>query len=158
MTEVGLASPPGMIAVGMGNDGTVDALFRYEGTTCSNMGRAIRFHYHVTLGPRDDGSFEIKGLPASTVTDEETVTWSFGGVGYSGAPTNASAYKYDDKIKVLYISTETDFDTLVEIRDAITKKLWPLGNDVTFIPGHGPTSTFGRERQTNAFVSDYALS
>ena len=41
---------------------------------------------------------------------------------------------------------------------AITCKLWPLGNDVTFIPGHGPTSTFGRERQTNAFVSDYALS
>ena len=41
---------------------------------------------------------------------------------------------------------------------SITQKLWPLGNDVTFIPGHGPTSTFGRERQVNAFVSDYALS
>ena len=36
-------------------DGTVDALFRYEGTTCSNMGRAILFHYHVVLGPRDQG-------------------------------------------------------------------------------------------------------
>src|SRR6478735_3233794 len=45
-----------------------------------------------------------------------------------------------------------------DLIDAITQKLWPLGNDVTFIPGHGPTSTFGRERQTNAFVSDYALS
>jgi hydroxyacylglutathione hydrolase len=45
-----------------------------------------------------------------------------------------------------------------DLIDAITMKLWPLGNDVTFIPGHGPTSTFGRERQTNAFVSDYALS
>jgi hypothetical protein len=33
-----------------------------------------------------------------------------------------------------------------------------LGEDVMFIPGHGPTSTFGRERKTNAFVSDYALS
>ncbi len=41
--------------------------------------------------------------------------------------------------------------------DAITKKLWPLGNDVTFIPGHGPTSQFGYERQTNAFVSDAVL-
>jgi hypothetical protein len=29
---------------------------------------------------------------------------------------------------------------------------------VMFIPGHGPTSTFGRERKTNAFVSDDALS
>ncbi|NLR71568.1 MBL fold metallo-hydrolase [Novosphingobium sp. ERN07] len=41
---------------------------------------------------------------------------------------------------------------------SITQKLWPLGNDVTFVPGHGPNSTFGRERQTNGFVSDYALS
>jgi len=41
---------------------------------------------------------------------------------------------------------------------SITQRLWPLGEDVTFIPGHGPTSTFGTERKTNAFVSDYALS
>ena len=39
-----------------------------------------------------------------------------------------------------------------------TLKLWPLGEDVTFVPGHGPTSTFGQERKTNAYVSDYALS
>ncbi|WP_095013215.1 MBL fold metallo-hydrolase [Tsuneonella mangrovi] len=44
-----------------------------------------------------------------------------------------------------------------DLLDSITQKLWPLGNDVTFIPGHGPTSTFGQERKTNAFVSDYAL-
>ena len=36
-------------------DGTVDALFRYEGSTCTNMGRAIQFHYAVKLGPRGDG-------------------------------------------------------------------------------------------------------
>ena len=45
-----------------------------------------------------------------------------------------------------------------DLLDAITQKLWPLGNDVTFIPGHGPVSTFGQERKTNQFVSDYALS
>lgn len=44
-----------------------------------------------------------------------------------------------------------------DLIDAITGKLWPLGNDVTFIPGHGPTSTFGQERKTNQFVSDYML-
>ena len=44
-----------------------------------------------------------------------------------------------------------------DLIDAITQKLWPLGDDVTFIPGHCPTSTFGQERKTNAFVS-YALS
>ncbi len=44
-----------------------------------------------------------------------------------------------------------------DLLDAITGKLWPLGDDVTFVPGHGPHSTFGRERQTNQFVSDAAL-
>jgi glyoxylase-like metal-dependent hydrolase (beta-lactamase superfamily II) len=41
-----------------------------------------------------------------------------------------------------------------QLLDSITGKLWPLGDDVTFVPGHGPTSTFGQERQTNPFVAD----
>ena len=36
-------------------DGRVVAEFRYDGTTCTNMGRPLQFHYHVTLGPREDG-------------------------------------------------------------------------------------------------------
>lgn len=40
---------------------------------------------------------------------------------------------------------------------SISKKLWPLGNDVTFVPGHGPLSTFGRERASNPFVGDTVL-
>lgn len=35
---------------------------------------------------------------------------------------------------------------------SITERLWPMGNDTVFIPGHGPESTFGRERQSNPFV------
>jgi glyoxylase-like metal-dependent hydrolase (beta-lactamase superfamily II) len=41
-----------------------------------------------------------------------------------------------------------------QLIDSITGKLWPLGDDMTFVPGHGPASTFGRERQTNPFVAD----
>ena len=37
---------------------------------------------------------------------------------------------------------------------AIKEKLFPLGDDVVFIPGHGPTSTFGQERKTNPYVGD----
>jgi len=37
---------------------------------------------------------------------------------------------------------------------SIRGKLWPLGDDVTFLPGHGPLSTIGEERQTNPFVHD----
>ena len=45
-----------------------------------------------------------------------------------------------------------------DLIDSITQRLWPLGGDVSFIPGHGPMSTFKRERQMNPFVSDLALS
>ena len=43
-------------------------------------------------------------------------------------------------------------DLIASIRD----KLWPLGDDVEFIPGHGPMSTFGEERRSNPFVADGA--
>ena len=45
-----------------------------------------------------------------------------------------------------------------DLINSISKKLWPLGNDVEFICGHGPNSTFGNERASNPFVSDAALS
>jgi glyoxylase-like metal-dependent hydrolase (beta-lactamase superfamily II) len=45
-----------------------------------------------------------------------------------------------------------------DLIDAITGKLWPLGDDTVFLPGHGPASTFGRERQTNPFVADRVLA
>lgn len=39
---------------------------------------------------------------------------------------------------------------------SIRTKLFPLGDDVRFIPGHGPMSTFGDEREDNPYVGDYA--
>jgi len=37
---------------------------------------------------------------------------------------------------------------------SIREKLWPMGVDVAFVPGHGPMSTFGDERADNPFVAD----
>ncbi len=37
------------------DDGGVDASFRYDGSTCTNMGRPLTFQYNVTLGPREEG-------------------------------------------------------------------------------------------------------
>ena len=37
------------------DDGGVEARFRYDGTTCTNMGRALAFDYRVKLGPRKEG-------------------------------------------------------------------------------------------------------
>ena len=45
-----------------------------------------------------------------------------------------------------------------QLIDSIVTKLWPLGDDTTFLPGHGPASTFAHERATNMFVSDSALA
>ena len=43
-----------------------------------------------------------------------------------------------------------DHNTLIR---SIREKLFPLGGDIRFIPGHGPMSTFGQEQATNPFVS-----
>ncbi len=44
-----------------------------------------------------------------------------------------------------------DFDALIS---SIRSRLWPLGDDVAFISGHGPMSTFGAERRSNPFCGD----
>jgi glyoxylase-like metal-dependent hydrolase (beta-lactamase superfamily II) len=44
-----------------------------------------------------------------------------------------------------------------DLLDSITQKLWPLGGDVRFVPGHGPMSSFAAERRSNPYVSDLAI-
>jgi len=44
-----------------------------------------------------------------------------------------------------------DHDTLIR---SIREKLFPLGDDIRFLPGHGPMSTFGEERRNNPYVRD----
>lgn len=43
-----------------------------------------------------------------------------------------------------------DHDTLIA---SIAHRLWPMGDNTVFIPGHGPESTFGHERKTNPYVA-----
>ena len=45
-----------------------------------------------------------------------------------------------------------------QLLDSITRRLWPMGGDTAFVPGHGPMSTFARERASNPFVGDAALA
>jgi len=37
---------------------------------------------------------------------------------------------------------------------SIVEKLWPLGGEMRFVPGHGPMSTIADERRSNPFVGD----
>ena len=48
-----------------------------------------------------------------------------------------------------------DYDTLIR---SIRERLFTLGDDVRFVPGHGPMSTFGDERRTNPFAGDAVMA
>jgi glyoxylase-like metal-dependent hydrolase (beta-lactamase superfamily II) len=45
-----------------------------------------------------------------------------------------------------------------QLLDSITQRLWPMGGDTAFVPGHGPMSTFAHERASNPFVGDASLA
>src|SRR5262249_38050730 len=61
-------------------DGSTDALFRFEGTTCSNMGHPLKFEYHVKLGPRRDG-YPIRTQRCAPAADDTGHTKMCGYVG-----------------------------------------------------------------------------
>jgi len=55
------------LSMSINQDGSLDAVFRYDGTTCTNMGRPLTFHYNVKLGPRAEGYpiWEQRCVPAA---------------------------------------------------------------------------------------------
>ncbi len=53
--------------------------------------------------------------------------------------------------------TDFPYGNHEDLIQSIVQKLWPLGNEITFLSGHSPPSTFGQERRDNPFVSDRAL-
>ncbi len=75
---------------------------------------------------------------------------------------------YNQELKIAFVGDvlfrgsigRTDFPkgNHQQLLSSITQKLWPLGGDMRFVPGHGPMSTFGQERQDNAFVADDVIA
>jgi hypothetical protein len=51
-------------------DGSLDALFRYDGTTCTNTGHPLTFHYNVKLGSRVEG-YPIREQRCAPAPDDE---------------------------------------------------------------------------------------
>lgn len=134
------------------------------------------------IGPHKDDEFWLQGLenqsqmfgfpkteafePDAWLNEGDTI--SFGdctlSVIHTPGHTPGHVVLFSDDAKLAFVGDvlfngsigrtdfpKGDFNTLVS---SIKGKLWPLGNDITFIPGHGPSSTFGYERQTNPFVAD----
>lgn len=133
-------------------------------------------------GPHPDDRFLLEGLPAAArqygfapataftpdrwLVDADTVCFGRQSMQVIHCPGHTPGhvvfFHSVDRIAfvgdVLFAGSigRTDFprgnhaDLLASIRN----KLWPLGSDVRFVPGHGPDSTFGRERRVNPFVAD----
>ena len=89
------------------------------------------------------------------------------GVAYTPGHTPGHVVIYHEGAKLAFVGDvifqgsigRTDFPrgNHQQLIDSIVDKLWPLGDDMRFIPGHGPMSTFGAERKSNPFVSDQVL-
>jgi len=86
------------------------------------------------------------------------------GVAHCPGHTPGHVVIYNQDMKIAFVGDvifkgsvgRTDFPKSdpEQLVQSITNKLWPLGNDMRFIPGHGPMSTFGEERRSNPFVGD----
>lgn len=74
------------------------------------------------------------------------------------SPTRRHAFVGDILFKGAIGAWEHPDGHLPTLIDSIRNRLFPLGDDVGFVPGHGEQSTFGRERQTNPFVGDEAYA
>ncbi|MEP6621933.1 MAG: hypothetical protein ABJE47_21600 [bacterium] len=55
-------------------DGCFDALFRYDGSTCSNMGRALAFEYRVVIASRQE-RYELRDLQCAPAPGDDGYTF-----------------------------------------------------------------------------------
>lgn len=132
------------------------------------------------IGPHPADQFWIDGLPEQSqrfgfppcdvftptrwLADGDTVTVGNCTLQVRHCPGHTPGHVvfYSPEIKRAFVGDvlfagsigRTDFpqgdqDTLIA---SIVTRLWPMGDDTVFIPGHGPESTFGRERKTNPYV------
>jgi glyoxylase-like metal-dependent hydrolase (beta-lactamase superfamily II) len=74
------------------------------------------------------------------------------------SPTARAAFVGDILFRGAIGAWEHADGNLVQLVSSIRGRLFPLGDDVRFVPGHGETSTFGHERRTNPFVGDAAIA
>lgn len=144
-------------------------------------------HYGVpVVGPEKEDEFWLEGLPAQSkmfgldncppltpdhwLSEGEIVKVGNIALQVLHCPGHTPGHVvfFDEKARLL-ISGDVLFKGGVGRSDfprgnheqligSIKNKLLPLGDDVTFIPGHGPLSTLGAERKTNPFLQDSTLS
>ena len=138
------------------------------------------------IGPHKDDQFWMddiekhwekyghKGMGRNVVPDrylEDGDVLTLGGaefkIVHTPGHTPGHVVIYNQDMKVAFVGDvlfrgsigRTDFPkgSLEQLVTSIRTKLWPLGGDMRFIPGHGPMSTFGAERADNPYVGDKVI-
>jgi hydroxyacylglutathione hydrolase len=144
------------------------------------VGRLARERGLPIIGPQEDDQFWIDLLPnrgasfglepgeAFTPTrwlhDGDTVTLGHCTLQVRHCPGHTPGHVvfFEPATKMAFVGDvlfagsigRTDFPrgNHEQLIESITGRLWPLGDDVAFVPGHGPQSSFGQERRTNPYV------
>lgn len=138
-------------------------------------------HYNVKIiGPSQEDEFLLSGLPQQCIqfgfphidsflpdrwlTEGEQIKVGNVTLDVLFCPGHTPGHivfiNKQDKIAfvgdVLFKSSigRTDFPrgNHADLISSITHKLFPLGDDFIFVPGHGPMSSFGNERMTNPYL------
>lgn len=132
------------------------------------------------MGPHEGDQFWIDGLPQAAASygfapakpfkptrwlhDSDTVTLGEHTLQVRHCPGHTPGHVvfYSPELKRAFVGDvlfagsigRTDFPggNHADLINAIKTKLLPLGDDVTFTPGHGPESTFGEERLSNPYL------
>jgi hydroxyacylglutathione hydrolase len=149
--------------------------------------KAVAQHYGVPIeGPHADDAFWIDQLPEQSrqfgfgqsdaftpdrwLHDGDTVTIGDETLSVHHCPGHtpghvvffSEAHRLAWVGDVLFAGSigRTDFPrgNHADLIRSVKATLWPLGDDVTFVPGHGPASTFGHERRTNPHVRDEVMA
>jgi len=136
-------------------------------------------------GPHPDDLFWIEGMPLAAENygfppvrsfvptrwlkqgDEVTVGGLHFAVSHCPGHTPGHVVFYSEPTRLAFVGDvifqgsigRTDFPrgNHADLIRSIRERLFPLGDDVRFVPGHGPISSFGQERRSNPYVSDAAL-
>jgi hydroxyacylglutathione hydrolase len=135
-------------------------------------------------GPHEDDTFLLEGLaeqgsrygiaaeacrPNRWLKDGDSVRFGEIELGVRHCPGHTPGHVvfYHSGIKLALVGDvlfkgsvgRTDFPrgNHAQLVRSITERLWPLGDEMRFVPGHGPMSKFGWERKTNPYVCDLAL-
>ena len=132
------------------------------------------------IGPHEGDQFWIDGLPQQSrmfgfppaepftptrwLHDGDTVTLGHSTLNVRHCPGHTPGHVvfHSPEIQRCFVGDvlfagsigRTDFPggNHQQLLDSIAQRLWPMGDDTVFIPGHGPESSFGEERRHNPYV------